>query len=1270
MTARPLRSRSGALARGLLALALAAVVLPAVGVGPAAAAPARYVADAGSPFTRLPGFEVSESPRTRIAPERYTAYRLDLRSLRRTLGPTSGVVTVPDPAGRPVRFRVQEDSILQAGLQARHPGIHTYAGRGVDDPTRTIRLDVTPMGFHASVRSPGAGRAWYVDPAYNRRGTTTHLSYYGSAVPRPDAPFAERELADTVRQASSAAGAAAAATAPNAEVQRRTFRLAFVTDPSYAAYFGTTNVLAEKVTLINRVNQIYNDDLGIRLVLANGTDKLNLDTTAKAVGVDGPCGANACFTPANLASCSGGTLTRNEWVLGQLVGADTYDIGHIGLGVNGGGIAGLGVVGTASKADGCTGLPFPKGDFYAVDYVAHEMGHQFGGNHTFNGTENNCSLTNRNGGTSVEPGSGSSVMAYAGICDQDDLQPHTDPYFSQRSIDEITADVTAAPGTVNEVQTITLAGFDTDGDSVTLTYPGRDPVVITRGASYTNLQVTSKMATLTGKQPRVAGYDGGVSLNDGGFQLTFGAGSSAMGTDVPRIGIGTTTGGVTAYVGVQQQGGPEGNQGTAAATGNHAPAVTAPADRKIPLRTPFTLTGSGSDNDNDSLTYLWEQNDTGGTSPTAGTGLVNNTKQDGPLFRVFGTSAQVSLDDSLQSPSPGENLVDGNPSRTFPDLTQILAGTTNAKTGTCPAAPADTSAPVPAAVVDCYSEFLPTSSYGTALASTLDFRLTARDGFPGGGGTAHDDVVLTVDHSAGPFLVTSRATSGATAQAGATETVTWAVNGTAAAGLAPNVMISLSADGGQTFPYVLASSTPNDGSADVTVPGITTDHARIKVSAVDNYFFDLNDADFSVASSLTVGQPANGQVQYSDAFATPVTVTASSGAADGNQLSATVAGVAGLTVTRTAASAAGVRPGTATFTVSGQVTDTLGAHTATLVVSEPSGGASATRTFTVTVAPEDATATYDGQTDAVTVGGTSASVAFSATVVDAADSAAGLITNATVHFVDRGTGDTLCTAPVTGGPTTGTASCSAPLTRSGASTSYTVGTVVGGRYLRDSPDDDVVVTVSRDSTDTTPPQTSITRGPAQGSFVLGARPTLHYDATEDGSTFRCTLDGASVKCKRDRVRLSALKPGTHLFTVTATDSNGNLDPTPATRTFATPLGAASLHRVTRNWDLRRARAAYRDVYLTASTKGATLRAQARKVDRIALVVGTGPGFGKVAVFLKGKRIGKVSLASRRKHGSVLVLVKKFGHARSGRVTIRSLGRKPVRIEGLGLFSSR
>ena len=118
----------------------------------------------------------------------------------------------------------------------------------------------------------------------------------------------------------------------------------------------------------------------------------------------------------------------------------TTTSGTSALGVNGGGIAGLGVVGGDYKAGGCTGLPSPTGDFYAIDYVAHELGHQIARQpHLRRRQLVSCARQPQLGRASVEPGSGSSVMAYAGICGQDDLQPHSDPYFSFKTLDEIDA---------------------------------------------------------------------------------------------------------------------------------------------------------------------------------------------------------------------------------------------------------------------------------------------------------------------------------------------------------------------------------------------------------------------------------------------------------------------------------------------------------------------------------------------------------------------------------------------------------------------------------------------------------------------------------------------------------------------------------------------------------------------------------------------------------------------------------------------------------------
>ncbi|WP_341926166.1 M12 family metallo-peptidase [Nocardioides psychrotolerans] len=1260
-------------------LALAAALLPFL-----LAAPAQAAGPGASPsadrqvarlFDRLAGFRLDRSREVTVAPRTFRAFRLDAARARAALtggrvggDGTARRVEVPTPTGGTQVFSVVEDSVMAPALAARHPEIRTYAGTGVTDPTRTIRLDLTPLGFHASVRGPLGARSWYVDPAYRGRGVTEHLAYFGTAVPRSAEAFVERDLADTSEILAPATGLADAARAGEL-VQRRTFRLALVTDPSYAAEFGSANVLAAKNTLINRVNQVYNDDLAIRFQLIEQTPLLNLDTLVKATGPDGPCGLNGCYDAADLdpetGGCTGALLTRTEFVLGQIVGADSFDIGHIGLGINGGGIAGLGVVGGASKASGCTGLPDPKGDFYAVDYVAHEIGHQMGGNHTFDGTQVNCSLTNRNGGTSVEPGSGSSVMAYAGICGQDNLQPHSDPYFSQRSIDEITAVVTAEPSTVDEVQTVTFGGFDAPTDSVTLGFEGRT-ATITNNFSYNALQVQIAMNQLTGLAPTLGGYDGDTLPNDGGFQLFFELPGAGSGEDVPRLEV-LAVNGMTAFIGVQQQGGPGGNQGDVVqTTTNHAPTAVAPADKTIPARTPFTLTGSGSDLDaGTTLTYLWEQNDTG--SEAQGTALVSNTKTAGPLFRVFGRYADVSSEESLQSPSPDQNLVDGNPSRTFPDLAQVVAGNTNAATGACPAAPADTTVAVPVPVVECFSEFLPTADYGNPLlGSELNFRLTARDGFPTGGGASFDDVTLTVDSGAGPFLATSRATAGTPAEAGAMETVTWSVAGTDAATLAPMVKISLSTDGGVTFPLVLAASTPNDGTQAVPLPAVSTTRARIKIEAVGNYFFDVTDADFAIEGGLTVTDAPDGAVAYSDVL-TGVTANATSTSVDGDQLTATVSGVPGLVATRTAASADGVRPGTATFDVTGPVTAPLGVATASLEVREPgTGGGVAVQSIPVTVTAEDATVTYTGDTS-VTGPDDTASVVLRSTVTDAVDASRGVVTNATVRFVDRADGATLCTASVTGGPLSGTAQCTAELPTSASGTTYDVGTVVGGRYARDAAADDVEVTVTRGAA-ATPPQTRITGGLPQHGFVVAARPEVRYASSEPGSTFTCAIDSRILDCDASGVVLSGLKPGMHTFRVAARDSAGTSDATPAARRFTVPQSARVLTRATSGWTGARTTGAYRGFALRTKARDARLTYQVRGARRLAIVAGTAPGNGRVKVFVGNRLLTTLVLTDDAARSQVLFVLKGFASPVSGTVRLVTVDRRPVRIEGLGVLT--
>lgn len=906
------------------------LVLPAQ-----AASAATEKAGASAATARVAGGAGARTPALRL--KRLRGAMLDLgamrahaagapaeRSSRSLASPLT--VSLPHPDGGYQRFTLIESSIMEPELAAKHPDIKTYKGQGIDDPSATLRMDVTPLGLHASVRSPRGG--YYVDPYYkgddsvyasysradlvNEHGPlvegdtgeaqlTLSRSFYkeGDTVEVRGAGFApgasvdvtlrgegesaalqtvtataDKDGAITVAlqpgasgsfEVTASAGATSSAAAfqvidaaasPNALAggQLRTYRLALVTDPSYATYFGgAANVTAAKVTLINRVTQVYEDETSIRLVLINATDKLNLNTAAEMTGANGPCGGSACYTAAQAASCGSSTLSRNRVVTGLLAGAGNFDVGHIGLGLNGGGIASLGVVGLGGKAQGCTGIPTPVGDFFAVDYVAHELGHQFSGNHTFNGVISNCSGGNRSAANSVEVGSGSSIMAYAGICGTDNLQSHSDPYWSQRSFDEITAHTSAPESSLSEVQMGALTGFTANGQAFRIAYQGNLSAPIVRGTSYTTAGVKAAIEGIAGWPA------GGIvtvsALGDTTFTLTFGG--TLAGQDVAPLTLTECTAGCSGYINDITAGGLSTRRGAVSANANIAPSVTTQPLYTIPVRTPFALTGSATDANDDPLTYMWEQNDRGAAT---GTGLISNTKLNGPLFRQFGTRAIVTSAGTLEYGSPGENHTTSDPTRVFPDMAQILSNNTNALTGACPTAQTTPTA----ADIECFSEYLPTAAYVgfagvNAAPASLNFKLTARDG-RGGLNNATTQLVLAA--GAGPFLVTSPNTA-VTLAANTAQTVTWNVANTNVLPVnTANVKITLSADGGKTWPYVLAASVPNSGSASVTLPSLATTAARIKIEAIDNVFFDVSNADFTIKLAGDVN--GNGTVDCAD----------------------------------------------------------------------------------------------------------------------------------------------------------------------------------------------------------------------------------------------------------------------------------------------------------------------------------------------------------------------------------------------------------------------
>lgn len=382
------------------------------------------------------------------------------------------ILALPMPDGSTKHFNVVEYSMMEPGLQAKFPNIRTYSGQGVEDRSATIKIDWTEFGFHAMILSPSTGSIW-IDPY--ARGTKEHyISYYKKDL----TPRAFNEIGVLVDDEGRAPVSenSVPAGGPCLGPTLRTYRLAVACTGEYAvAVGGTTAGLLHSaiVTSVNRVNGVYETEVAIRLTLIANNNLIEfLDATTDP------------FTGNNNATT---LITESQTQITNRIGSANFDIGHT-FSTGGGGLAGLGVVcNNAQKARGITGSPLPVGDAYDIDYVAHEMGHQFGGQHTFNAATGNCS-GNGSSTANSEPGSGTTIMAYAGICTTNDIQPHSDPQFQAISFNEL--------GTFSR-------NAGTGASCGTATATGNTAPVVNAGSNYT-IPVSTPF-TLTGSATDVNG---------------------------------------------------------------------------------------------------------------------------------------------------------------------------------------------------------------------------------------------------------------------------------------------------------------------------------------------------------------------------------------------------------------------------------------------------------------------------------------------------------------------------------------------------------------------------------------------------------------------------------------------------------------------------------------------------------------------------------------------------------------------------------------------
>lgn len=380
-----------------------------------------------------------------IIPAKYQTLRTDITQLRSFLWslPSEKNVTnrnaapvmgIPMPDGSMAKFHVWESNIMEPGLAAKFPEMRQFLGQGIDDPFATIRFDYNPYtGFHAQILSSQTGRI-YIDP-YAKGDLNHYISYNNKDYTR-DVKFICEVVDNNLASKGQTAGLTAAVCLGT---NLRTYRLALACTGEYSvAVAGSTPtvpaVAAAMLTSVNRVSGVYEIEVSLRMVLIGNNDLLIYLN-----------GATDPYTNNNGSAMLG----ENQANVDAVIGSSNYDIGHV-FSTGGGGVANLNSPCNAGlKARGVTGSPNPVGDGFDIDYVAHEMGHQWGGNHSMAGCGSSPASTK------FEVGSGTSIQAYAGICGNENIQPNSDPYFHGISFDEISNFITTGGGNTCGVSTAT-----------------------------------------------------------------------------------------------------------------------------------------------------------------------------------------------------------------------------------------------------------------------------------------------------------------------------------------------------------------------------------------------------------------------------------------------------------------------------------------------------------------------------------------------------------------------------------------------------------------------------------------------------------------------------------------------------------------------------------------------------------------------------------------------------------------------------------------------
>lgn len=319
---------------------------------------------------------------------------------------TNAVVYFPDEKGKLIAFSVQEASVLSPELARKYPQIKSYKGVAVADPFKKIRFSMAPNGMQTMLLDSHSADATFMQ----KSASGAYILYTRKA--------SDAIATDFVCETNEAIQSIIEAPQPNLVDMQvlKKYRVAVSATGEYTQFHGGTiaGALAAINATFTRINMVYETDLGITLELVANTDLV-------------------IYTDASTDPYNGNLNTQVQNTLNSVIGAANYDVGHLLTRASNTGDAGFigAICDDNKKGSAFSSGVNPSGDLFDIDFVAHEMGHQFGANHTW-------SFESEGTQVQAEPGSGTTIMGYAGIAGVNNVASSGQDYFHYYSIKQIT----------------------------------------------------------------------------------------------------------------------------------------------------------------------------------------------------------------------------------------------------------------------------------------------------------------------------------------------------------------------------------------------------------------------------------------------------------------------------------------------------------------------------------------------------------------------------------------------------------------------------------------------------------------------------------------------------------------------------------------------------------------------------------------------------------------------------------------------------------------